>query len=311
MSHFTLDTLGLAAFNIDFGTIRGGNHEYLKAYTYLTSPDLPGTKPKAAGEILKVQEVLSKMTQDIVVSKQASDNKVEGVNEKDFLDRLVAGAAKLTKEQIRDNTFMMFIAGHETTSSALTWALYYFAKFPEIQKRAREEVDTVLGGKLPDAESVKSLSYMDMFIKEVLRHRPPVATIVSRKTSKTSQVGPYIIPKDTIVGVSMYTIHHLKEFWPDPDTFDPLRFSPERSEGRHPFAYLPFSLGRRNCIGNNFSLLEQKIFLAMVLQRITVSINEKCVAQELPVWQVCWPIHIVLDSTQRADYKKPTKSTGA
>eukprot|EP00026_Physarum_polycephalum_P005903 Phypoly_transcript_05942.p1 GENE.Phypoly_transcript_05942~~Phypoly_transcript_05942.p1 ORF type:complete len:487 (-),score=65.26 Phypoly_transcript_05942:168-1628(-) len=311
MSHFTLDTLGLAAFNVDFKTIQGGSHEYLKAYTYLTTPDAPGTS-KPTAEILKVQSVLSKMTYDIVASKQASDNqRGNGLNEKDILDRLLAGSDKLTKEQIRDNTFLMFLAGHETTSSALTWALYYLAKYPEIQKRAREEVDAVLNGRLPDAESVKPLAYLDMFIKEVLRHRPPVATIVSRIATKTAQVGPYIVPKDTIIGLSMYTIHHLKEFWPDPDTFDPLRFSPERSEGRHPFAYLPFSLGRRNCIGNKFSLLEQKIFLAMALQRITVSINEKCVAQEYPLWQVCWPIHIVLDTEQRAEYKKPTKSTGA
>jgi len=200
----------------------------------------------------------------------------------------------------------MFIAGHETTARALTWGLYLMAEYPEMQKKIRDEVDSVLRGNIPDAESVKPLTYLDMFIKEVMRYKPSVATLVSRITTKDAQVGQYFIPKGTSVGVSIHTIHHLKEFWPEPEKFDPLRFSPERSVGRHPFAYLPFSLGRRNCIGNTFSILEQKIFLSMVVQRFTIEKSDKCNANEFPFWQACWATNIVLKAIPRQTSFKMT-----
>jgi len=109
-----------------------------------------------------------------------------------------------------------------------------------------------------------------MVIKEVMRLKPPAAQIMGRKTTTAMQLGSLHIPEKTAVSLSIYTIHHHPDFWPDPEKFDPDRFSPENSVGRHPFAYLPFSLGKRHCIGQNFSLMEQKAFLAMFLQKYSV-----------------------------------------
>eukprot|EP00026_Physarum_polycephalum_P005584 Phypoly_transcript_05619.p1 GENE.Phypoly_transcript_05619~~Phypoly_transcript_05619.p1 ORF type:complete len:448 (+),score=41.22 Phypoly_transcript_05619:9-1352(+) len=272
---FTLDTLGIAAFNIDFETLQGGSHQYLEPYRYIVDPD-PYQK-RVPEKILEVRQSLSEMTNNIAQSKQTGDKKNE-TKEIDFLDRLLSNSDKLTQEQIRDNIFLMFLAGHETTANALTWALYHLAKYPEMQETARNEVDTALNGAMPDAENVKSLTFVDMFIKESMRIKPSVGGLISRVATKDVQVGEYLIPKDTRIGLSMYVIHHLQEFWPDPEKFDPFRFSHERSEGRHPFSYLPFSLGRRMCIGNNFAILKQKIFLAQVL-----AISEKCDATLISV----------------------------
>jgi len=168
------------------------------------------------------------------------------------------------------NTFLFFIAGHETTASALSWTLYLLAQHPEIQKRLQEEVDTVLAGKHVTNDNVKELNYMDMVIKEVLRYGSPIAAIVSRKAQEDIQVDKYIIPKDTPIGLGIHAIHHNPEFWPNPEVFDPERFSPTKAIKQHPFAFLPFSLGRRVCIGNTFSLLEQRIFLSTLLQKYTI-----------------------------------------
>lgn len=293
MSHYTLDALGLGAFGIDFKACAGGNHDYLKAYGTLINPRQQATA-KARDAAIKALNV---MTQEIVNDKSARKKKDEGA---DILDRLLASKEKLTTKKITDNTFLLFIAGHETTSHALEWGMYFLAKYPEMQQVARDEVDKQLKGETPNGDNIKSLPYLDMFIKEVMRTKPPVANMLSRITTKDAQVGDYLVPKNTKIGISIYTIHHLAEFWEEPYKFDPLRFSPERSVGRHPFAYLPFSLGRRNCIGNNFSILEQKIFLAMLLQRYVITMSDKCVAFEYPVFQVCWPAAIKVNVTKRS-----------
>jgi len=298
MSHFTVDTLGLFAFGIDFKTIGGDSHGYLDAYNTLI-----GFPPPPKDKRSQATQALSQMTYDIMVQEEKNKGNTEP-HLPHLLQRLLAAQDQISKETIRDNIFLMFLAGHETTSTALTWALHFFAIHPEMQKRAQDEVDAHLNGATPGMEEVKSLTYLDMFIKEVMRKRTPVANLLSRKSTADAQVGKYFVPKDSFVSLSIYTIHHLKEFWPDPEKFDPLRFTPENSAGRHPFAYMPFSLGRRNCIGNNFSILEQKIFLAIFLQRFTVTTGEKCMANLLPVYQVNWPYNIVLNFTPRFPDRK-------
>jgi len=293
LGHFTLDTLGLTAFGVDFNSTRGGSHSYLEAYEHLISFN----PNKLKKDVADATERLTQMTKDIVAAKSAVEKGSAG--ERDFLDRMISERDRLTQEQIRNNVFLLFIAGHETTAHTLTWELYFFGLHPEMQQKARDEVDVVLKGNVPNSENVKSLTFLDMFIKEVLRHRPSVANLITRKASEDTQVGQYIIPKGSDVGISIYTVHHLKEFWPEPDKFDPLRFTPERSNGRHPFAYMPFSLGRRNCIGNNFSILEQKIFLAMFLQRFTLELNAKTDADMVPMVFACWAKNIVVDLTPR------------
>lgn len=160
-----------------------------------------------------------------------------------------------------------------------------------------------------------------------MRHKPATGAFATRNSTKESYLGKYFIPKGASVGVHVYGIHHLDEFWPDPYKFDPLRFTPENSAGRHSFAYLPFSLGRRTwyeklrilkrneeteisgavriayllviSIGTQFSLLEQKVFLSMALQRFTFEKGTKCTGEALPLWRVYWPRQVVLNAIPR------------
>jgi len=180
--------------------------------------------------------------------------------------------SSFSEEQLENNLFLFFIAGHETTAAALSWALYLLARHPDVQKRVQDELDSVLKGNHVDNDSVKELWYLDMVIKEVLRWGSPIAIIVSRKAQEDIQIDKYVIPKDTPIALGIHAVHHHPEFWPNPEVFDPERFAPNKATKQHPFAFLPFSLGRRVCIGNNFSLLEQKIFLSTLLQKFTISV---------------------------------------
>jgi cytochrome P450 len=172
---------------------------------------------------------------------------------------------KMSEKQLRDNMVVMFIAGHDTTASALSYALYSLAKYPHIQDKVIQELERV---EEITAESLESLEYMTMFIKENLRVYPPVPNVLTRLLSCDDIVDGYKIPKGQRLEVSIYTIHHNKQVWgEDVNEFRPERFSEEESKGRHPYAWIPFGMGPRKCLGNTFSLLEQKIFLAYVLKR--------------------------------------------
>jgi len=206
------------------------------------------------------------MTDDLVKQRQNAEQKTF------LLDMMINS---LSKRQLETNTFLFFLAGHETTASALNWSIYLLAKYPDIQGRVREELDRVLGGKPVESDQLKDLLYLDMFVKEVMRYGNPVAIIVSRRTVKELYLDNYRIPKGTKIGLAIHAIHRNPEFWPNPDVFDPERFSPAKMSKQHPFAYLPFSLGKRVCIGNNFSLMEQKVFLSLLLQKFIVTDAEE------------------------------------
>jgi len=297
MMRFTMDVLGLSAFGIDFrASVEGSDgssiHSYMKAYEEITSP----ANSKNLDKVKRSQEELSLLTDELIAAKLKEVR--DPTKQEDVLSLLLKGQDQLTNAQLRDNILLLFVAGHDTTANALSWGLYYMAKYPEIQEKVRAEVRKILGDKVPDATNVKDLDYTEMFIKEVLRFRPPVANIGTRRAVADVQIGQYLIPKNTYIGLSIYSVHFLKEFWNEPEKFDPERFSVENSKGRHPFAYIPFSLGRRQCIGNNFSTLEQKIFYAILLQKYSVSISSDCVDAMLPIWQVCWPVALRLDVTR-------------
>ena len=171
--------------------------------------------------------------------------------------------------QLRDEVITLYLAGHETTASLLSWALYRLGRDPEMQSRIVGEIDAVLTDGVPSMEQLKSLEYTSQFIHEVLRLYPPAWTVARNAVADDVIMG-YRIPGGAILMVSPHFAHRLEEFWPDPLRFDPERFTPEAIAARHPFAYFPFSLGPRICIGMQFSLYEARLVLAMLLRRFEV-----------------------------------------
>ncbi len=173
---------------------------------------------------------------------------------------------RMTDAQLRDEVMTLMLAGHETTATALTWTWALLAQHPEVEATLHAEVDSVLDGVPPTMADLSKLQYTRMVIEEAMRLYPPIF-IVSRKAEQDDIIGRFRIPKGTGVAISPYVTHRHPSFWENPDTFDPTRFTPERSAGRPRFAYLPFIGGPRQCIGNTFAMAEAQIILATLAQR--------------------------------------------
>ncbi|HLG79098.1 MAG TPA: cytochrome P450 [Ktedonobacteraceae bacterium] len=171
----------------------------------------------------------------------------------------------MTDEQLRNEVLDIFAAGHETTAHTLTWGLYLLTQHPDVFARLHAEVDTVLAGRTPTVSDLSALPYTQRVFNEIMRFYP-VAPLVPRMAHSDAILGGYAIPAGTRLLVDIYNIHHNPAFWSEPETFDPDRFLPERSKGRHPQAFLPFSIGSRKCIGSNLAEMEGPLLLAMIAQ---------------------------------------------
>lgn len=182
----------------------------------------------------------------------------------DLLGVLIASG--MSDDLIRDQLLTMFIAGHDTSTALLAWTLYLFATHPESLERAQAEIDVVIGAREPSYTHVRQLSYLDSVLKESLRLYPPIH-LGSRIAATDIVFRDFHIPEGTRILYSIYLTHRDKNYWPEPNTFDPGRFAPENARQRTAYTFLPFGGGPRNCIGAAFAQLEAKIVLARILQR--------------------------------------------
>ena len=178
----------------------------------------------------------------------------------------------MTDEQLRVEVTTFLLAGQETTSLALTWTFYLLAQHAMVRERLEAELDAVLGGRPPAYEDLPNLPFTRRVIDEAMRLYPP-AWGFSRQALDDDELGGYRLPRGWLAFLMPYVLHRHPGHWPDPERFDPDRFLPERSAERPKFAYLPFGAGPRQCIGNQFALLEAHLTVATVAQayRLTLA----------------------------------------
>ncbi|MEU7571972.1 MULTISPECIES: cytochrome P450 [unclassified Micromonospora] len=193
----------------------------------------------------------------------------------DVLSRLIVSARaesdpRVGRQRLRDELVTLLLAGHETTASTLSWALYLVDKHPEVRERLREEATTVLGDRLPTFDDLGRLRYTAMVIDEVVRLYPPV-WILPRKTLADDVVGGYHVPAGVDVLICPYTLHRHRAFWDRPEEFDPERFDPVRSTDRPRYAYIPFGAGPRFCVGNHLGLMEAAFVLSMLVRELRLT----------------------------------------
>uniref|UniRef100_A0A0P4W4H9 Thromboxane-A synthase n=1 Tax=Scylla olivacea TaxID=85551 RepID=A0A0P4W4H9_SCYOL len=185
----------------------------------------------------------------------------------------------LTDEEIIANAWVFMLGGFETTANSLTYTAYLLATHPEVQQRLYEEVCNVTkeSGKVTlTYEDVQQLKYLDQVFSESLRLYPPVVTFIMRESADDFKLGDYLIPKDLSILVPIWQIHHDPQYWPDPHTFDPERFSMDNKamKTQHPMCYLPFGAGPRNCPGMRFAQLEAKLTLARIVKTFRLEVCE-------------------------------------
>ena len=172
----------------------------------------------------------------------------------------------MTDQQMRDEVTTLFLAGYETTSIALTWAMDFLTHRPDVMEKLQAEVDSVLGDRLPAFMDLAKLPYSRMILQETLRIRPS-AWQLPRTAIEDDVIDGYHIPAGTNLIGLIYMCHYHPAEWDNPEVFDPERFQAEKPEKRHKFAYMPFGAGQRKCIGMDFALMEGQLALAMVAQR--------------------------------------------
>lgn len=167
---------------------------------------------------------------------------------------------------LRDESITIFFAGHETTARTMTFAWYALATNPQVTARLHAELDSVLGGRTPTVDQLRELPYTLQVIKEVLRLYP-AAPMYARDAVAADQIAGFDVPAGAAVMLSPYYTHRHPQFWENPEVFDPDRWLDARENAQHRYAYHPFAAGPRICLGNNFSLLESHLLLAILAQR--------------------------------------------
>ncbi len=190
----------------------------------------------------------------------------------DMLDLLLLGqqdpASPLSRDDVLGEMSTLFSAGYDTTSSALAWAMYFLATHPETQARLHAELDAAIGERAPTWEDLDALEYTGRVLDETMRLHPPIHSL-SREAREAVELGGYTIPAGMNVMISIYGVQRSLRYWPDAETFDPERFANGSPRAGHPKAFMPFSIGRRRCIGANFAMTESKLVLANLGRRFS------------------------------------------
>lgn len=174
--------------------------------------------------------------------------------------------AECDDRSLRDQILTLFFAGHETSATSLSWVHYLLSQHTDVRAKVRAEVDRVLGKRLPTMNDLDELHYTEQVINETLRLYSPIHSI-SRVALEDDTLGGYRIPAGSTIYVSLYATHRLAAYWPDPERFDPDRFTPAENDRRPRFAFIPFAAGHRNCIGGTAAIVELKLALACIAQR--------------------------------------------
>jgi cytochrome P450 len=221
----------------------------------------------------KIRATIATWRLDKIIFRFIAERRASGKDSGDLLSMLLAArdedGSRMTDRQLRDEAITIFLAGHETTANALSWTWMLLAQNPDVEAKLHAELDAVLAGRAPSVEDLASLRYTGHVITESMRLYPP-AWGMARVAIEDVEIGGYPIPKGCGVSLAQWVVHR------DPRWFDaPEQFRPERWEGdllkRLPrFAYFPFGGGPRQCIGNNFAVMEATLLLATIAQKFRV-----------------------------------------
>jgi cytochrome P450 len=225
---------------------------------------------------------------DATIYRMIDERRRNGSDRGDLLSMLIQARDEegdgtgMTDLQLRDEMMTIFLAGHETTANALTWAWYLLSQNPEVEARLHQEIDEVLQGRLPAADDYSKLSYTEMVFAESMRLYPP-AWIIGRRALNDYQINGYFIPAGSILLMSQYLMHRNEKYFADPQTFDPERWRPEARESRPKFCYFPFGGGPRVCIGEHFAWMEGVLVIATVAQRWKMRLVEGHPVEPQPI----------------------------
>ncbi|CAO3679338.1 unnamed protein product [Umbelopsis vinacea] len=287
LQRFTLDVIGRVGFGFEFNAIGAPMFPYIfwpVLDTYLRFL-FPRRQAKHA-DLSTLNDLFNNVIKTKRENLATMDSNVEEA-EKDLLTLMIESgrgenddSEPLTDEELRSELVLFFFAGHDTTANALAATLYFLAANPDVQEKARRETLEVFGDIPGDVwlnvEQIKQLPYLSRVIKESVRLANPATSIVQRVTTQNTELGGFFIPKDTLVIVDIIATHYHPKYWKNPTVFNPDRFvEGGEVDSQSPFpAYMPFGGGVRQCIGMNFSTVEQRIALSSILRKYELSVPD-------------------------------------
>ena len=312
-----LDIIGLSVFNYEFGSVTKESPVIKAVYSALVEAEHRSMTPAPYWDLPLANQLVPRLRKfnsdlkllndvlDDLINRAKATRVVEDIEElenrnyaevKDpsMLRFLVdMRGADIDNKQLRDDLMTMMIAGHETTAAVLTWALFELTRNPECMKKIQKEIDEVVGDRVPTYEDIKKMKYLRLVVAETLRMYPQPPLLIRRCRSEDKLPAGAGREATVIRGmdifIAIYNIHRDGRFWPNPDQFEPERFTrpysnpdipdwagydPKKWEGKlYPnevasdFAFMPFGGGARKCVGDEFATLEASVTLAMVLRR--------------------------------------------
>ncbi|QTN27022.1 cytochrome P450 [Rhodoferax sp. AJA081-3] len=248
---------------------------FREMFRLFTLPDwlpLPGKAAKR-----KALRNLRQLIQGHITERQAAiAEQPDQANQQDLLGRLLAlrdeaTGTGLSDQEVFDQCMVSFQAGHETSATALLWWSRLMAEHPEVAQRARDEVRAVVGSGTPGPQHMAQLPWLTATLKEAMRLYPPVAAIMSRRTTAPIMVDGWHIPKGAMLRITPWVLHHDGRWFDQPHAFRPQRFM----DGAPPIpkgAWMPFGAGPRVCLGQHFAMVEMTLLSAMLLQRFTLEL---------------------------------------
>lgn len=284
MLRLTLNIVTKALFSTDVGERVAGISKALNDIMHYADRTLksfisvPLKYPTPANvRFQKAVDKVEAVIYGIISGRRQAWEKNPATRYDDLLDMLMHTRDEDTGEtmsnrQLRDEVTTIFMAGHETTANALSWALYVLAQHADIVHKMRKEGDQVWSNPATSTfEKARELRYTLQVIQEVMRLYPP-AWLIGRRSLGEDALGPYRFAKDSYFLISPYTLHRRAEYWPEPEVFNPDRFTEDHSKQRPTYAYLPFGGGPRLCIGNNFALLEMQLVLSLLIRHFDIGL---------------------------------------
>ncbi|GJQ77926.1 Cyp6a9 [Trypoxylus dichotomus] len=291
---YSTDVIGSCAFGLECNSFKVPDAEFRKNGRNLFKPTF---KRKLRVFLVATFPTLCKFLGVVFIPKEVSDFFLNAVKEvieyreknnvhrNDFMQILMdlrnKNNEEMTIKQMAAQAFVFFIAGFETSATTINFCLFELAQHSDIQEKVRSEIEEILQDEQVSYDSVEKLKYLDQVIDETLRKYPPVPHL-SRKCTRDYQMPGTntVLEKNRRVYISVLGLHRDPEYYPDPEKFDPGRFSEENKATRHPFTFIPFGEGPRNCIGSRFGIMQTKVGLILLLRNFRVSLNDKT---ELPL----------------------------
>jgi cytochrome P450 len=288
MARLTLAIVGRTLFDTDIeaGDARDVSRaltDVLAQFNRVFSPFLPIAERlplPSTRRFARARDVFDRTIYSMIERRRA-----DGAGGQDLLSHLLRASDEgtgMADVQVRDEAITLFLAGHETTSNALTWTWYLLSRHPDAESALHEELDAVLGGRAPTVADVPSLPATRAILSESMRLYPP-AWAMGRRALADHDLDRYLVPHGSVIIVSPWLLHHDERWWPRAGEFRLERWTDEAIAARPRHAFLPFGGGPRMCIGEGFAWMEAELLLATIAQRWRFELDPEQIVALQPV----------------------------